>query len=98
MVPCGETVKKAIAKVKTNWVGIVVTLGFVVTVALWDAGWKPHNAFLAGIFFMFTPGMIFVLFRFWERREHLRMTYDNAKLMFRAQRLQKEIDKNTKRK
>lgn len=91
--------KKVVSNVGgSKWVSVVVLAGFVIALALWDSGWKPQTAFLAGFAFMFTPGVILSLYRFWVRRESLVASYDQAKLLFRAAKLNKQEEQRKKEK
>ncbi len=74
----------------SSWVTFIVLAGVVVALGLWDSGWKPTNAFLAGFMVMIGPGTVFALYRLWEARERVRVTYEQAKMMFRAARMEKE--------
>lgn len=77
---------------------VVVVIGFIAALALWDSGWKPHNAFLAGIVLMLSPGFIIVGWRMFENRSGLVRSYEQAKMLFRAQRMMKEQQKSSRRK
>jgi len=81
-----------------SWVSIISIGGVVIMLGLWDSGWKPENAFLAGFMFMLTPGFVFGLYRLWESRERLKMTYEQAKMMFRAATIIKQEKKAKEKK
>ena len=86
-------------KAKSNFsiTSIMVIVGIILMTALWDSGWKPHNAFLMGILFMLTPMTIIGLFRMYENRERLLVSYENAKLVFGVLKAERRKAKEAKK-
>jgi len=80
-------------KKRFNWFTVLVLGGVIVMLGLWDAGWKPRNAFLTGILLMFSPMFALTIYKFYDRRESLKQQYYMAQSMFAAQRILKEQNK-----
>lgn len=76
-------------------VTVLMVVALIVMIALVEQGWKPQNAFLAGIFLFASPGLVIGVYRLWVARENLKRHLEFAEMAFRARRLEKERLKNS---